>query len=103
MYKIAAMGDRDSVSGFASLGLAVFCIDDPHDARHTLKRLADSDYAVIYITEQLLAQIPEEYERYKAMPLPALIPVPGARGNTGFGAKNVSRFVEQAVGSDIIN
>ena len=103
MYKIAAIGDRDSILGFASLGLSVFFTDDAHEAKLTLHRLAESGFAVIYITEQLLSKIPEEYEKYRELPIPALIPVPGLSGNTGVGLKNVSRFVEQAVGSDIIS
>ena len=34
--------------------------------------------------------------------LPAVIPIPGVRGNTGIGTKRLSSFVEKAVGSDII-
>lgn len=32
MYKIAVMGDRDSVSGFASLGLEIFPEEDAERA-----------------------------------------------------------------------
>ncbi len=103
MYKIAAMGDKDSIYGFASLGLAVFPVTQAHEAKLTIKKLADSEYAVIYITEKLLSLIPEEIERYKDSPLPCIIPIPGVNGNTGIGMKNVSRSVEQAVGSDILS
>ncbi|MBR2877126.1 MAG: V-type ATP synthase subunit F [Clostridia bacterium] len=103
MYKIAAIGDRNSIYGFASLGLSVYFIDDPHEARVKIKKLAEDDVAVIYITEELLSKIPEELERYQNSPLPVIIPIPGVSGNTGVGLKNVSRFVEQAVGSDILS
>ena len=103
MYKIAAIGDRNSIYGFASIGLKVCFADEPHEAKVMIKQLADDDYAVIYITEELLSKIPEELEKYKSSPLPAIIPIPGVSGNTGIGLKNVSRFVEQAVGSDILS
>lgn len=103
MYKIAAIGDRNSAYGFASLGLSVFFVTEPHEAKVTVKKLVDDGYAVIYITEELLSKIPEELEKYKDSPIPAIIPVPGVSGNTGIGAANVSRFVEQAVGSDILS
>ena len=32
MYKIAVMGDRDSISGFAALGLEPFPFTDPAEA-----------------------------------------------------------------------
>ncbi len=103
MYKIAAIGDRNSVYGFASLGLSVYFVDEVHEAKLTIKKLVDEDYAVIYITEQLLSKMPEELDKYKDSPMPAIIPIPGVSGNTGMGLKNVSRFVEQAVGSDILS
>ena len=98
MYKLAAMGDKDSIYGFASLGVNIFPVTDPVQAAHTIRRLADNGYGVIYITE-----IPDEIERYASKPLPAIIPVPGVRGNTGLGLANVSKFVEKAVGSDILS
>ena len=53
MYKIAVMGDRDSIYGFASLGLEPFPLTDPAEAGKKVKDLAESGYAVIYITEAL--------------------------------------------------
>lgn len=103
MYKIAAMGDKDSIYGFASLGVSIFPVNDPSEGIKVLRRLADSDYGVIYITEQLASGMKEEIERYASKPLPSIIPVPGVRGNTGLGLDSVSKFVEKAVGSDILS
>lgn len=103
MYKIAAMGDKDSIYGFASLGVSIFPVTDPVEGSHILRRLAENGYGVIYITEQLAAGMQDEIERYASRPLPSIVPVPGVRGNTGFGLESVSRFVEKAVGSDILS
>ncbi len=103
MLKIAAMGDKDSIYGFASIGVSIFPVIDPAEATKTLRRLVNSQYGVIYITEQLASQITEEIERYASSPLPAIIPIPGVRGNTGMGLDNVNKFVEKAVGSDILS
>lgn len=103
MYKIAAIGDRDSIYGFASLGVSIFPVDDNLEAVRTIRKIADSGYAVIFITEKLASQISNELDRYKDEPLPAIIPIPGINGNTGIGMKQVSGFVERAVGSDIVN
>lgn len=102
MYKIAVMGDRDSVYGFAALGLEVYPIDDVKEAVKTLKRLADSNFAIIYMTESLGAKIEPEIDSYRLLKLPAIILIPGVSGNTGNGMLNVKKSVEQAVGSDII-
>ncbi|HJC47178.1 MAG TPA: V-type ATP synthase subunit F [Candidatus Lachnoclostridium pullistercoris] len=103
MYKIAVMGDQDSIYGFAALGLVPFSITDPQTAERKLRELAEGgDYAVIYITEALAAQIEAEIDRYRSAGLPAIILIPGASGNTGRGLSAVKKSVEQAVGSDII-
>ena len=103
MYKIAALGDKDSIYGFASLGVNIFPADDAAEGTKILRGLAEADYAVIYITEQLAAAMGAELERYASRPLPAIIPIPGVRVNTGLGLDNVSKFVEKAVGSDILS
>lgn len=103
MYKIAAMGDKDSIYGFASIGLEIFPVIDSQEAIQTLRKIVDSGYAVIYITEQLATQIESELDRYRSLPIPAIIPIPGVSGNTGLGMRNVSKSVEQAVGSDILS
>ena len=64
--------------------------------------LAEEGYAVLYVTEALCAQIPDELERLRERPLPAVVPIPGIYGNTGMGLQQVKRSVEQAVGSDIL-
>ncbi|MCI2049442.1 MAG: V-type ATP synthase subunit F [Lachnospiraceae bacterium] len=104
MSKAAVMGDWDSIYGFGALGLDTFRFDpdDPDDAAKTLRRLAEEDYAVIYITEGLAACIPNEIERYRFDPQPAIILIPGISGNTGEGIASVRKSVEQAVGSDIL-
>ena len=103
MYKIAAMGDRDSIYVFASIGLEIYPEDDPVSAAHQLRKMAEGDYGVIFITEALASQIQSEIDRYRDSAVPAIIPIPGVYGNTGLGMSNVSRSVEQAVGSDILS
>lgn len=105
MYKIAVLGDRDSIYGFAALGLDIYPVSEPVDhvdAGRKLRELADGEYAVIYITESLASKLEAEIDRYRAARLPAIIPFPGVSGNTGMGMKMVKKSVEQAVGSDII-
>lgn len=103
MYKIAVMGDRDSIYGFAAVGLEPFPITDTKAASEKLRSLAESgEYAVIYITEELAARLEREIEFYADRALPAIIQIPGVYGNTGNGMKAVKQSVERAVGSDII-
>lgn len=102
MYKIAVLGDRDSIYGYAALGLDTYPVSERDEAVKTLKTLVDGQYAVIYITEAWQSQLEAEIDRYVTAPLPAIIPIPGVSGNTGRGMYNVKKSVERAVGSDII-
>ncbi|MBQ8184819.1 MAG: V-type ATP synthase subunit F [Lachnospiraceae bacterium] len=102
MYKIAVLGDYDSIYGFAALGLETFPETDPAQAAKKLHQLATGGYAVIYVTEHLAAQIESEIEKYNEQMLPSIILIPGVYGNTGKGVDSVKKSVEQAVGSDIL-
>ncbi len=102
MYKIAVLGDYDSIYGFAAVGFDIFPLNDVEEAKSKLKNLADLKYAVIYITEEWIDKLSDVITDYNDRVMPAIIPVPGIRGNTGQGVENVKGFVEQAVGSDIL-
>ncbi len=105
MYKAAVIGDWDSIYGFSALGLDTFRVeaDEPaENAESLLKKLAQNEYEVIYITESLAKRISSEIERYRLRTSPAVILIPGISGNTGDGLMAVKKSVEQAVGSDII-
>ena len=102
MYKVGVIGDRDSIYGFAALGLVIYPEEDAQAAAVTLRRLAENGYAVVYMTEQLFSQLEREMDRYRDRLVPAVIPIPGVSGNTGIGEQNVRRAVEKAVGSDIL-
>ncbi len=102
MYKIAVMGDYDSIYGFATLGLDTFPVTDPEYGAAQLKRLAEDEYAVIYMTESLAEELKKEIDRYREIMKPAIILIPGISGNTGAGIAGVKKSVEQAVGSDIL-
>ncbi len=102
MYKIGVIGDRESILGFKAVGLDVFPIDDPEEAKKTLKRIAKEDFAIIYITEQLYQFMMDEVDEYTDSRLPAIIPIPGKDGTLGIGMTSVKKSVERAVGADIL-
>ena len=104
MYKIAVMGDYDSIYGFAALGLSLISTDHKTDDEiaKTLRQIAEGTYGIIYMTEEIMARIPKEIARYQERMTPAIIAIPGVKGNTGSGVDNVKKSVEQAIGSDIL-
>ena len=99
MDKIAVIGDYDSIYGFQTLGLSICPVRDAEEGKEKLRQLA-LECGIIYITEALAAELPEEIGRYKEQVMPAIIQIPGVSGNTG--VEGVKKTVEQAVGSDIL-
>lgn len=103
MYKIAVLGDRESVLGFKALGLDVYPAETAEEARKELHRLArDGETAIIYLTEQFAAQMQDEVKKYKDEVMPAIILIPGKAGSLGIGMQNITDSVERAVGADIL-
>lgn len=100
MDKIAVLGDRESVLGFLALGLDVRPVETAQEGREALRELAQT-CAVIFVTETLAQELAPEIARYKDVPRPAILPIPGKAGPMGLGGDAVHRAVQRAVGSDI--
>ena len=102
MNKIAVIGGRDSVLGFRALGLETCIAENGEQAKAAIHRMAKENYAIIYLTEYLAAQIPAEIERRREDLSPAIILIPGREGSLGIGMAGVRTATEQAVGADIL-
>jgi V/A-type H+-transporting ATPase subunit F len=96
------MGDRSSVYGFAAVGLDVIPARENSEAGRLLHKLADSGYAIVYITERLYDYLRGEIAEYEDRLVPAIIPIPGASGAVGLGIGMIKKSVERAIGSDIL-
>lgn len=102
MYKIAVMGDKDSICGFAALGMTTFPTEDTAEAEKIFSRLVNGGYGIIYITEKLAEKISDRIDENRFNPIPAVILIPGVNSNTGEGMAQVNKSVEKAVGSNIL-
>jgi V/A-type H+-transporting ATPase subunit F len=98
---IAFLGDRDTVAGFRPLGVRVYPVRDPDQAREALQEARDSGCRVLLMTEQAATWLREEVEEMASDPLPAVLVVPSTRGATGLGMRRLHSLVEKAVGADI--
>ena len=101
MYKIAAVGDRESVLVYKAFGMETVPASSSAEASSAIKRLADEEYTIIFLTEQLAVQMPELIAKYADRVSPAIILIPGSQGSLGIGMSAISAAVEQAVGADI--
>ena len=102
MYKAAVIGDRESVLGFSALGLTVVPVEGMDQTEEAIRRLANEDYAILYITEQAAQYSQSVIDRYREKKTPAIIPIPSKEGSLGIGMADVRRSVEKAVGADIL-
>lgn len=100
--KLAVIGDKDSTLAFKSIGAEVFGAENATDAKEALRAVRGGDYAVVFITEQLAAQVEDILDIIKVEPYPAVIPIPTGAGSTGFGMKGLKKDVEKAIGADIL-
>lgn len=100
--KIGVVGDKDSVLAFKALGIDVFPVVEGDEARKTIDKLAMSDYAIIFVTEQVAQNIEETIERYNRVTLPAVILIPSNQGSLNIGMQRISDNVEKAVGVNIL-
>ena len=90
--------------GFKALGLEACPVANTEEARETLRRLTkdSEDYAIIYVEENLAQELQHEIDKFKDVPKPAIILIPGKDGSLGIGMADVRRSVEKAVGADIL-
>lgn len=104
MLKIAVIGGRETVMGFRALGLETYPAANAADAGKILKKLTreSNDYAIIYIEENLAAQLSNEIDKFKDSPTPAIILIPGREGSIGLGQSALKAAVERAVGTNIL-
>lgn len=115
-YSVAIIGSREEIIGFSAVGVKIFPVDSSEEASEVLFRIKKAhsnrdsgteaqggeNIAIIFVIENLLREIPQsDYAKLTVDALPAIIPLPGCRGSTGFGDEKIRRIVEKAVGSDI--
>lgn len=102
-YKIAILGNKGSVRGFQALGVDTFEVSEVEEAQKYIEEVhGGSEYAVLFITEDWADKVRKVLDDLPPKALPAVVAVPSQLGSTGAGLRNLSKIVEQAVGSDIL-
>ncbi|HBD85912.1 MAG TPA: V-type ATP synthase subunit F [Clostridiales bacterium] len=105
MLKIAVLGGRETVMGFKALGLDVFPAACPEEAGrilHSITRESADEYAIIYVEEDLARDLEAEIAKFRCVPSPAIILIPGREGPLGLAQCALKAAVEKAVGTDIL-
>lgn len=102
MYRIGVVGDKDSILAFKALGIDVYPVTEPDEARITINKMAAEKYAIIFVTEQIAKDLEETIERYNRELIPAVILIPSNQGSLNIGMQRINDNVEKAVGVNIL-
>ena len=102
MYKIALIGDRDTIIGFKLLGVSLFPTTKKDEAVEILDKLIKEEYAVIFVTEDIAGQIFEEIERLQKTSFASITIIPNKLEKKCLGLRILRRNIEKAIGTDIL-
>ena len=102
MYKIGVLGGRETVMGFKALGLEVYPVENPEEAKRVFRDVTSGDdqLAILYVEENLAEGLRHDIDRFKDTPTPAIILIPGRDGSLGLGLSALQAAVERAVGTN---
>ncbi|MBU4332141.1 V-type ATP synthase subunit F [Patescibacteria group bacterium] len=101
--RIAILGNQDSILGFKALGLDCFGVYTQEEAEKKVDEIYEKKgCGILFITEDWMEKLKIKLDDLKNTALPAVIAIPGVRGATGEGERELKNIVEQAVGSDIL-
>lgn len=108
MYKLAVVGDKDSIISFKVLGIDIYPIeyvDDEEEmsvrVKKVIEHLVAKEYGIIFITEEYAKSSSEVIDRYKAMTLPIITLIPSNRGSLDIGMAKIDENIEKAIGTNI--
>ena len=104
MFKIAVVGNRDTILGFKALGLAIFPVKNAEEAGRTLRQITTEEYATIFITDNFARDLEKEIDELERniQLYPSIVIIPSHRGSTGLGMEKIRALVEKAVGTDLL-
>lgn len=101
MYKIAVVGDKESILGFSAIGMDIYPAYEEEEIKSIIPQLIEENYAIIYITENVRIKAEKYLEKLKKSKIPAIVTIPNNTGSTGYAEKRIKEMVQKAVGIEI--
>lgn len=100
---MAAIGSYEMALPFQAVGIrsVILTPENRNTFENVLEKLAQEDYAVIFIQEDLFTEFTDKVEEINDKYPASVLPVPGPSGATGAGLASIRGSVEKAVGMDI--
>jgi len=100
--RIGILGEKKSVLAFQALGVDVFGISNKDDLSEAKQEIEQREYAIIFITEDIVKKFTEEIDSFYKETLPAVLVIPGIKGASVLGKEGLKKILERALGSDIL-
>ncbi len=101
MYKIAVVGDKESIFGFSAIGIDIYPAYEEDDIKKVIPKLIEENYAIIYITENVSIKAEKYLSKLQTNKIPAIVTIPGNTGSLKYGEARIKDMVQKAVGIEI--
>lgn len=101
MYKIAVVGDKESIFGFSAIGMDIYPAYEEEDIKEIIPKLIEENYAIIYVTENVSMKANKYIEKLQTNKIPAIVTIPSNTGSLQYGEKRIKDMVQKAVGIEI--
>lgn len=103
MHRIGIIGTNDNIKAFSMCGIDAFLVKDKSEAIKVIDKLASQKFAIIFVTESIVKQIPNTILKYKYKITPTITPIPDQIPTKGpsFASESLAIDVKKATGSDI--
>jgi V/A-type H+-transporting ATPase subunit F len=95
--KIGIIGEKNIVLAFNDLGMEVFTVEKDEDLEYAKQKIRD--LAVLFVTETIADKY--NLDDLYSKTLPAVLVIPGAKGDLGKGSENLKKTLERALGSEL--
>lgn len=100
--KIAAVGEKDIMLIFKAIGAEVYPVSEYSQAAPKIKKLAKEGYGIIFITENIAAELDQLIKSYSDQFLPSIVVIPGLGKRNNYAIKRLRQAIIKAVGIDVI-
>ncbi len=103
MYRIVAVGEKDLILAFRGAGADLEKVTSEAELEEVLTKLSkDSSVALVLVTESIAAEGMEVIRNFRIRTSIPLLVVPSHEGSQHLSILEVKRYIERAVGVDMI-
>lgn len=103
MPKIAVIGRRDYIGGFAGAGTFIFPVETIEDVRQAFDDILSGDYAIIFLAEGFAAPLEETLTKLREKPFPIVTLIPDTQESLGLAKTALSANIRKAIGAEDVS